>query len=109
MSLTIQHFRAAGQVAGGQCLVPLHRVLSADHLPLQHRGPGDGARAGRPVLDQLPRAVALEALHDPGVHQPLLHPRRHHRHLLRRDRGHHLAQGTDHGHAESHSVAITPR
>ena len=102
-------FREAGQVAGGQCLVPLHLVLCPDHLPLQHRGAGDGARAGGPVLDQLPRAVALEAVHEPGEHQPLLHPRRHHRHLLRGDRGHHLAQGADHGHAQSHSVAITPR
>ena len=93
------NFREAGQVVGSQCLVSLHPVLCADHLPLQHRGAGDGARAGCPVLDQLPWAVALEALHDAGLHQPLLHPRRHHRHLLRRHRGHHLAEGADHGHS----------
>ena len=103
------NFREAGQVVGSQCLVSLHPVLCADHLPLQHRGAGDGARAGCPVLDQLPWAVALEALHDAGVHQPLLHPRRHHRHLLRRHRGHHLAEGADHGHSESYPVSVTPR
>lgn len=41
-------------MVGSQCLVSLHPVLGPDHLPLQHRGSGDGARAGCPVLDQLP-------------------------------------------------------
>ena len=82
-------------MVGGKCMDPLHRLLHPHHLPVPPGSSGEQSRVRSPVLDRLPRALALEALDDAGLHLPLLHPRHHHRQLLRRHRDHHLEEGPD--------------
>ena len=96
-------------MAGGLCLGAQYRILGPDHL---HVPPGrtrerPGVRA--PVLDRLRGCLALETLHEPRGHLPVLHTRRHHRLLLRRDRHHYLEEGEDHGGAQSDAVLTAAR
>ena len=96
-------------MAGGLGLGPQYRLLCPDHLHVPPGSPRERPGVRAPVLDRLWGGLAVETIHEPRGHLPLLHPRRHHRLLLRRDRHHHLEEGEDHGGAQSDPVLAAAR
>ena len=93
-------------MVGSQCLVSLHLVLCADHLPLQH--PRDrGVR--HPVLDRLQGAVALEVVHDPRRSLTLSRAGNPDRLVLHDHRDHHLEEGEGDGASHGYPGTSTKR